>query len=97
MRVIRRAEIGSDHHLVLMKVKIGGRRKMKRRESSCRLRSERVRTKEGKAWFLARLRHQMYKAKLLIGENVERAWGEFTGCVMETAEAVCGRIKCQSD
>ena len=41
VRVIRAAEIGSDHHLMLMKVKIGGRRKMKRRESSCRLRSKR--------------------------------------------------------
>ena len=81
MRVIRGAEIGSDHHLVLMKVKIGGRHKMKRKESSCRLRSERLRTKEGKVRFLARLGHQMYKVKHLTAwENVERALGEFKGC-----------------
>ena len=73
MRVIRRAEIRSDHHLVLMTVQIGGMRKMKRRESSCWLRSERLRTKEEKVQFMARLGHQMYKANHLIGENVERA------------------------
>ena len=91
VRVIRGAEIGSDHHLVLMKVKIGGRRKMKRRESSCQLRSKRLRRKEGKVRFRARLGHQMYKAKHTTGEDVERAWEEFKGCAMETAEAVCVR------
>ena len=70
---IRRAEIRSDHHLVLMKVMIGGRRKMKRRENSSWLRSERQRTKKGKVQFLARLGHQMYKAKHITGKNVERA------------------------
>ena len=29
--------------------------------------------------------------KHITGEDVERAWGEFKGCVMETAEAVCVR------
>ena len=54
MRVICEAEIGSDHHLVLMKVKISGRHKMKRRESSCQLRRKRPRRKEGKVRFRAR-------------------------------------------
>ena len=91
VRVICGAEIRSDHHLVLMKGKISGRSKMKRRRSSCRLKIERLRRKEGKVRILDRLGQQMYKAKHLTGENVERAWGEFKGCAMEKAEAVCGR------
>ena len=87
MKVIRGAEIGSDHHLVLMKVIICGRSKMKRKERSCQLRSERLQTKEGKMRFRARLGHLMYNAKHPTGEDIERAWGEFKG----TAEAVWER------
>ena len=42
VKVIRGAEIGSDHHLVLMKVITCGRSKMKRKKRSCQLRSERL-------------------------------------------------------
>ena len=93
MKVIRGAEISSDHHLVLMKVIICGRSKMRRNERSCQLRSERLRTKEGKTRFRARLGHLMPNAKHLTGDDVERAWGEFKGSVLGTAEAVCGRRK----
>ena len=97
MKVIRGAEIGSDHHLVLMKVIICGRSKMKRKERSCQLRSERLRTKEGKMRFRARLGHLMYNAKHLTGKDIERGCEEFKGSVLGTAEAVCGRIKIGSD
>ena len=97
VKVIWGAEIGSDHHLVLMKVIICGRSKMKRKERSCQLRSERLRTKEGEMRFRARLGHLMYNAKHLTGKDVERAWEEFKGSVLGTAEAVCGRRKIRSD
>ena len=42
VKVIQGAEIGSDHHLVLMKVIICERSKMKRKERSCQLRSKRL-------------------------------------------------------
>ena len=59
VKVIQGAEMGNDHHLVLMIVIICGRSKMKRKERSCQLRSKRPRTKEGKMRFQARLRHLM--------------------------------------
>ena len=46
MRVIRGAEIGSDHHLVLMKMKVRGREQTKKTEKKSRLRSERLQTKD---------------------------------------------------
>ena len=97
VKVIRGAEIGSDHHLVLMKVIICGRSKMKRKERGCQLRSERLGTKERKMRFQARQGHLMYNAKHLTGKDIERAWAEFKGSVLGTAEAVCGRRKIRSD
>ena len=97
VKVIQGAEMGNDHHLVLMIVIICGRSKMKRKERSFQLRSEMLRTKEGKLRFRARLVHLMYKAKHLTGEDVERAWGEFKGSVLGTAEAVCGKRNIRSD
>ena len=83
VRVIQGAEIGSDHHLVLMKVNIGGRSKTMRREISWQQRSERLRTKAGKMRFWAKLGHLMYKTKhLMITGEEERAWGEFKGCII---------------
>ena len=48
VRVIRGAEIGSDHHLVLMKLKLCGRVQVRKVEKQSRLRSERLTTEEGK-------------------------------------------------
>ena len=46
VREIRGAEIGSDHHLVLMKMKVRGREQTKKTEKKSRLRSERLQTKD---------------------------------------------------
>ena len=95
--MIRGAEIGSDHHLVLMKVNLLSRSKTKRKEVRWQLRSERLKTKEHKRRFQARLGHQIHKARHLSGVDIKRAWREFKGCIMETAEAVLYVKKKMSD
>ena len=70
---------------------------MKRKGRSSQLRSEKLRTKKGEMRFWARLRHLMYRAKQITGEDIESVWREFKGSVLETAEAVCRRRKYRSD
>ena len=48
VKVVRGAEIGSDHHLVLMKVRLHRRSHARKVEECSRLRTERLATKEGK-------------------------------------------------
>ena len=55
VKVIRGAEIGSDHHLVHMKLKLCGRVQVRKVEKQNRLRSERLTTEEGKLKYQIRL------------------------------------------
>ena len=55
LKVIRGAEIGNDHHLVLMKLKLCGRVQVRKVEKQSRLRSERLTTEEGKLKYQIRL------------------------------------------
>ena len=93
VRVICGAEIGSDHHLVLMKMKVRGRKLTKKTEKKSRLRIDRLQTKEGKLKYCATLNHKMREAKCVNGDDVEAAWNEFKRDVLEVAEIVCGRKK----
>ena len=97
VKVIRGAEIGSDHHLVLMKMKVRGRKQAKKEEKRSQLRSDRLRTKEGRLKYYARLNNRMREAKCADGDDVEAAWKEFKRAVLEVAEVVCGRKKCRKE
>ena len=97
VRVVRGAEIGSDHHLVLMKMKVRGRKQTKKTEKKSQLRSERLRTKEGKTKYCAKLSQKMREAKCVNGDDVEAAWNEFKSDVKEVAEVVCGRKKVRKE
>ena len=97
VRVIRGAEIGSDHHLVLMKMKVRGRKLTKKTEKKSRLRIDRLQTKEGKLKYCATLNHKMREAKCVNGDDVEAAWNEFKRDVLEVAEVVCGRKKVRKE
>ena len=55
VRVVFGAEIGSDHHLVLTKMKVRGRKQTEKTEKKGQLRIERLRTEEGKMKYCAKL------------------------------------------
>ena len=93
VKVTRGAEIGSDHHLVLMKLKLCGRVQVRKVEKQSRLRSERLTTEEGKLKSQIRLGRKLNEAKWTNGSDVEKMWEEFKDNAIETAEVVCGRIK----
>ena len=83
-----------DHHLMLMKVKIGGRYKTRRKESSWQVRSKGLRMKEGKVRFWARLRHQMNKAGISLGKMLKEHGREFKGVSWSRLKLhMCGRQK----
>ena len=90
VKVVRGAEIGSDHHLVLMKVRLYGRVYARKVEEHSRLSTERLATKEGKMVYQIRLRLKLNGAKWVNGSDVEKSWEEFRSEVMETAEVCVG-------
>ena len=96
VKVVRGAEIGSDHHLVLMKVRLHRRVHARKVEECSRLSTERLATKEGKMTYRIRLRLKLNGAKWVNGSDVEKSWQEFRSEVMETA-GVWGRKKCRND
>ena len=95
VRVIRGAEIGSDHHLVLMKMKVRGREQNKKTEKKSRLRSEKCEQKKLK--YSAALSHKLRVAKCVNGDGVEAAWNEFKRDILEVAEIVCGRKRVRKE
>ena len=72
VKVVRGAEIGSDHHLVLIKVRLHRRVHTRKVEEHSRLSTERLATKEGKMAYRIRLRLKLNGAKWVNGSNVER-------------------------
>ena len=89
VKVIRGAEAGSDHYLVLMKVNLRWtRRKKEVRNEGTRLRLRnwgeqvRLQTELGKLF---------EKASDRVGEDVEEVWKEFKGAILEVTERVVGR------
>ena len=96
VRVIRGAEIESDHYLVLAKVNIAKQVPKKTESRRSQLRSERLQTLEGRLKFRARLRAKWNMVKQIEEEDVDRMWEEFKGGILGTAEEVCGRRKRQS-
>ena len=71
VKVVRGAEIGSDHHLVLMKVRLHRRVLTRKVEERSRLNTERLATKEGKMAYQIRLKLKLNGAKWVNGSDVE--------------------------
>ena len=90
VNVVRGAKIGSDHHLVPMKVRLQRRVHAIKVEECSRLRTKRLATKEGKMAYRIRLKLKLNGAKWVNRSDVEKSWEEFKSEVMETAEGVGG-------
>ncbi len=95
VRVIRGAEVGSDHHLVLMKLRLKVQRPKRHTEAGkCRLKVHRLESREAKVKYQQELRRLQWQMKdMYRGEDVERAWKEFRLAVIGGAERVVGRSR----
>ena len=98
VKVVRGVEIGSDHYLVLMKVKLKLQRGQKttERQPSQRIRIDRLNDNEVKWEFQAvdSAKFEEVKAKgHMAGEDIEKAWKEVKECIVEAASRVRGIVK----
>ena len=87
------AEYGSDHQLVLMKVRLCSRVHVRKVKERSNLRNKMLATKIGKMKYQMKLRLKLFEAKWINGSEVEKMWKELKDDVMETAEVVYGRKK----
>ena len=95
VRVIRGAEVGSDHHLLLMKLRLKVQRPKRHTEAGkCRLKVHRLESREAKVKYQQELRRLQWQMKDMYGgEDVERAWKQFRLAVIGGAERVVGRSR----
>ena len=95
VRVIRGAEIGSDHYLVLMKVKLVGKGQIYKENPSSQLRTERLRKEEGVMKYRNLLMRRLRRAWYSVENDAELAWNVLKKAITESVEEVCGRRKCR--
>ena len=94
VRVVRGAEIGSDHHLVLLKISKmnrGGRHR--KVEESVRIRTDRLKDRCIRLKFEKRLKQKMSIRGQRVShreESSEEVWAEFKEGILSTAVEVCG-------
>jgi len=94
VRVKRGVEIGSYHHLVIMRMdknKLGLAISKRWMRSMFKLRTEKLQMEDVKHAFLAKL-HEKYVEQ--DGCSLEEEWSQLKGWIVETAEEVVGRRKC---
>ena len=85
--------MGSDHHLVLMKLRLKVQRLKRHTEAGkCKMRVHRLESRETKVKFQQELRRLQGRMKETYnGDDVQRAWKEFKLAVIGAAERVVGR------
>ena len=94
VRVIRGAELGSHHFLVLMKVCLKLRKP--RRVTSVfgqKLRVNRLTEKSTKRTFQQELRHSFRQMRCKREDGIEKMWQEFKESITEVTAKVVGRSK----
>ena len=98
VKVVRGAEIGSDHHLVLMKLNKKIKEEAKGRVvSGPKIRIERLKDRHEQLRYQWRIKQKMnwlgtnkgYHGQVE-GESVEKTWAEFKECILSAAVEVCG-------
>ena len=94
VRVIRGAEVGSDHYLVLLKVRLQVKRRKKCTEAGrSKLRVHRLENRETRWKFQQELSRKFKEANEKSGDDIEKAWKEFRFAVIEVAQRVVGRSR----
>ena len=104
VKVVRGAEIGSDHHMVLMKLSKKSKCKGEGRDrvnSRARVRTERLKHRHEQLKYQCRLRQKINSAvghkDQVEGNCVEKAWAEFKEGVLGTAVKVCGMKRAKGE
>ena len=92
VKVVRGAEIGSDHYLVLMviKLKLKVEKPIRSRAAGGSFRAEKLRNKEVRRQFQARLMSRYNVAMQMVGKDIEVTWAELKEGMLRSAEEVCG-------
>ena len=97
VKAVRGAEIGSDHHMVLMKLSKKSKCKGEGRDrlsSRARIRTERLKDGHEQVKYQCRLKQKMNSAvdrkDQVEGNNVEKAWAEFKEGVLGMAAKCVG-------
>lgn len=100
VKVVRGAEIGSDHYLLLMviKLKTKGQKPRERKTGGVSIRVEKLKDKEVRWMFEAKLRSKYFNrtARQIGGQTVEVAWNELKEGVLRSAVEVCGMSRKRS-
>ena len=94
VKVIRGAELDSDHYLVLMKVCL--KPKKPRKETGLtreKLRVNKLADSVTRRRFQVELSSRFRQRKCVGGDGVERVWQEFRDSITEATEKVVGRSK----
>ena len=96
--MVRGTEIGSDHHLVLLKISKknrggGGGGRHRKVEESVRIRTDRLKDRWIRLKFEMRLKQKLSIRGQRIShseESSEEVWAEFKEGILSTAVEVCG-------
>ena len=94
VKVIRGAEVGSDHYLVLMKLNLKLRKQRKPIEpTKQKLRLNRLMEKEVRRKFQRELDIRLRQGACEREEGVEKAWQNFRDTIKDVAEKVVGKSR----
>ena len=95
VKVVRGAEIGSDHYLVLMVItlKVKVEKPIRSRVAGGSIRVKRLRNKEVRWQFQTRLMSRYNVARQMVGKDVEAAWAELKEGILRSAVEVCGETR----
>ena len=95
VKVVRGAEIGSDHYLVLMviKLKVKVEKPIRSRVAGGSIRVKRLRNKEVRRQFQTRLMSRYNVARQMVGKDIEAAWAELKEGILRSAVEVCGEAR----
>ena len=98
-KVVRGAEIGSDHYLILLKIKLRAKRRSGgegHAQTRGKIRINRLKDNDVRREFQVVIGEMYEGARVrghLCGSDVELAWKEMKDCLVKTATRVCGVSK----
>ena len=96
---MRGTEIGSDHYLVMIVIKLELKvEKPKRtRTDGGSIKVKKLRNREARWQFQARLRRRYNMVRQTVGKDIEVAWEELKEGILRSAAEVCGESRARRE